>query len=101
MLPCLHPELPQAVADAQRKAGVAQVVQQRTTHGGHHVARWAVATAGIKPPGGLAEALVGRAEQVVVLEAMADRKAPGLLLGQAQVLAGKGPLRSAERPVGP
>jgi hypothetical protein len=100
VLACLHPELPQAVADAQRKSGVAQVVQQRTADGGDHVARWPVATAGIKAPGRLAEALIGRSEQVVVLEAMADRKAAGLLLRQAQVLAGKGALRSVERPAG-
>ena len=49
VLPCLHPDLPQAVAHPQRIAGVAQVVEQRTADGGHHVARWKVASEWLLP----------------------------------------------------
>lgn len=98
--PCLDPQLAQAVADAQQIAGVAQVMQQLAIHLRHEVAGGAVAEAGIKADGALAQALIGRAEQVVSVQLPALGKAPCLAVGQAQVLAGKGPLGVGHRPAG-
>jgi hypothetical protein len=44
VLPRLHPELTQVMAHPQRIAAVAPVVEQRSADGGHHVARWKVAS---------------------------------------------------------
>ena len=51
-----------------------------------------MAEGGIKAESGLAQALVGGAEHIVVGETMANGKAPGLLMGQAEMAHGKGPL---------
>jgi hypothetical protein len=57
-----------------------------------------MAEGGIKAEGGLAEPLVGGAEHIVVGEAMANGKAPGLLMGQAEMGDGKGLLLRSQPP---
>ena len=49
-----------------------------------------MAEGGIKAKGSLAEPLVGGAKHIVVDEAMANGKAPGLLMGEAEMAHGKG-----------
>ncbi len=49
-----------------------------------------MAEGGIKADGSLAETLVSSAEHNVVGEAMANGKAPGLLMGQTEMAHGKG-----------
>ena len=93
-----QPQLPQPVADREGKARIAQVMEQLAAHLGHHVARRSMAAAGLKTQGRLAQPLIGRSEQVVVVEAVADGKAAGLLLRQRQVADGKAALLRAEWP---
>ena len=57
-----------------------------------------MAEGGIKAKGSLAEPLVGGAEHIVVGEAMAESKAAGLLMGQAEMAHGKGPLLGRQPP---
>ena len=93
-----QPQLPQPMADREGKARIAQVMEQLAAHLGHHVARRSMAAAGLKTQGRLAQPLIGRSEQVVVVEAVADGKAAGLLLRQRQVADGKAALLRAEWP---
>ena len=73
-----QPQLPQPMADREGKARIAQVMEQLAAHLGHHVARRAMAAAGLKTQGRLPQPLIGRSEQVVVVGG--DRNAQPLLL---------------------
>ena len=86
------------MANTQSKPRITQVMKQFPFHLGHHVAGGPVAEGGIKAESRLAEPLVGGAEHVVVGEAMAEGKAPGLLMGQAEMAHGKGLLLCREAP---
>ena len=57
-----------------------------------------MAEGGIKAESRLAEPLVGGAKHIVVDEAMAEGKAPGLLMGQAEMGDGKGLLLRRQPP---
>jgi hypothetical protein len=59
-----------------------------------------MAEGGIKAKGSFAEPLVGGAEHIVVGEAMAEGKAAGLLMGQAEMGDGKGLLLRRQPPRG-
>jgi len=86
------------MANAQSKPRITQVMKEFPFHLGHHVAGGPVAKGGIKAERGFAEALVGGAEHIVVGETMAEGKASGLLMGQAEMAHGKGPLLWREAP---
>ncbi len=86
------------MANAQRKPRIAQVMKELPFHLGHHVAGGTVAEGGIKAEGGFAEPLVGGAKHTVVGEAMAEGKAAGLLMGQAEMGEGKGLLLRRQPP---
>ena len=78
--PGLDPKFPVAMANAQSKTRIAQVMKELPFHLGHHIAGGPMAEGGIKAESSLAEPLVGGAKHIVVDEAMANGKAPGLLM---------------------
>ena len=65
----------------QGKAGVAQMVQQFPLHLRDDVTRRTMAAGRFVTDGGLAQPLIGRTEQLLVGDAMAQGEAPGLLMG--------------------
>ncbi len=86
------------MANAQSKTRIAQVMKQFPFHLGHHIAGGPVAEGGIKAESRLAEPLVSGAKHVVVDEAMANSKAPGLLMSEAEMAHGKGLLLRRQPP---
>jgi len=82
----LDPELAQAVADVQQRAGVAQVVHQLAIHLRDEVAGGAVSEAGIKADATLAQALIGLAKDTI------GAQLPALVIGQRS----RGGIRSVQ-----
>ena len=73
------------MADAGQITAVAQVMEKLPLHLGHHIARGLPAPLGIKAHGGLTQALIGGADQVVEGHGGASGEGMGLVAGQVEM----------------